>query len=233
MVRRRRTYGFSFSWRRALGISAAKGRLSRQIGIPLTKSGRERKAGRMMGPALLIAFALGAAITFKFNNSDQSTEPKSLHDGQSADMAQLSDDALTKQQSRMSVSSMSGETSDQGNELTKSTVTPLAETTRPSMQGPSFDCAKASPGIEKVICGDPELAEWDGRLGRAFKQKYAQLERHEGQKLREEQRRWIAVRKGQCEPLDAQDARPCILQLTKARVATFETPILQAPNRTK
>src|SRR5437879_494105 len=35
--------GFSFSWRRALGLSAAKARLSRRIGIPLTHSGRERK----------------------------------------------------------------------------------------------------------------------------------------------------------------------------------------------
>lgn len=41
-------YGFSFSWKRALGISAAKGKISRKIGIPLTKSGRERKLGRMI-----------------------------------------------------------------------------------------------------------------------------------------------------------------------------------------
>jgi hypothetical protein len=45
---RRRTYGFSFSWRRALGISAAKWRLSRMIGIPLTESGRQRMLGRMV-----------------------------------------------------------------------------------------------------------------------------------------------------------------------------------------
>jgi len=49
---RRRTYGFSFSWRRAAGISGAKARLSRQIGIPLTQSGRERKLGRMTGHAI-------------------------------------------------------------------------------------------------------------------------------------------------------------------------------------
>jgi hypothetical protein len=39
--------GFSFSWKRALGISAAKSRLSRELGIPLTSSGRQRKVGRM------------------------------------------------------------------------------------------------------------------------------------------------------------------------------------------
>jgi hypothetical protein len=41
-------YGLSFSWRRAIGASAAKARLSRSIGIPLTRSGRERKAGRLV-----------------------------------------------------------------------------------------------------------------------------------------------------------------------------------------
>lgn len=56
-----------FSWKRLLGISAAKSRISRQIGIPLTRSGRQRKFGAAMGCqiivlpgilALLIALAL-------------------------------------------------------------------------------------------------------------------------------------------------------------------------------
>ena len=34
-----------FSWKRFFGISAQKSRISRAIGIPLTKSGRQRKAG--------------------------------------------------------------------------------------------------------------------------------------------------------------------------------------------
>lgn len=34
-----------FSWKRFLGISAAKSRISRQTGIPLTRSGRQRKLG--------------------------------------------------------------------------------------------------------------------------------------------------------------------------------------------
>jgi hypothetical protein len=39
-------YGFSFSWKRALGISAAKQRFARQTGIPTTQSGLERKVGK-------------------------------------------------------------------------------------------------------------------------------------------------------------------------------------------
>jgi hypothetical protein len=44
-----RKHGFSFSWKRAFGISGAKGRVSRKIGIPLTRSGRQRKLGRKAG----------------------------------------------------------------------------------------------------------------------------------------------------------------------------------------
>jgi len=38
-----------FSWRKLLGVSAAKSRISRKIGIPLTRSGRQRKLGKMLG----------------------------------------------------------------------------------------------------------------------------------------------------------------------------------------
>ena len=37
--------GLSFSWKRAVGISALKQKLSRAIGIPMTKQGLERKIG--------------------------------------------------------------------------------------------------------------------------------------------------------------------------------------------
>ncbi len=36
-----------FSWKRLLGITAAKRRVSRATGIPWTKSGRQRKLGAM------------------------------------------------------------------------------------------------------------------------------------------------------------------------------------------
>jgi len=38
-------YGFSFSWKRALGITSAKQKFARETGIPTTKSGMERKIG--------------------------------------------------------------------------------------------------------------------------------------------------------------------------------------------
>jgi len=41
--------GLSISWKRALGVSQAQGRLSRKIGIPLSRPGRQRNMGRSMG----------------------------------------------------------------------------------------------------------------------------------------------------------------------------------------
>jgi hypothetical protein len=57
-----------FSWKRLLGISAAKSRLSRRIGIPLTRSGRQRKMGAAMGcQTILLALLLaGLAIVLLF-----------------------------------------------------------------------------------------------------------------------------------------------------------------------
>ena len=43
-----RKSGFSFSWKRALGIFGARSRLSRKLGIPLARSGLDRKIGRTM-----------------------------------------------------------------------------------------------------------------------------------------------------------------------------------------
>lgn len=37
--------GVTFSWKRAAGLSALKGRASRALGVPLTRYGRQRKLG--------------------------------------------------------------------------------------------------------------------------------------------------------------------------------------------
>ena len=64
-----------FSWKRAVGISAAKSRVSRSFGVPLTKSGRQRKIGKMVSgggcvvqiaSAVLFAAALVAVLILVF-----------------------------------------------------------------------------------------------------------------------------------------------------------------------
>lgn len=88
---------------------------------------------------------------------------------------------------------------------------------------PSFDCSRVTTQIERAICADPELAQWDGRMGQAFKRKYSQLGGEQRRALLTDQRQWIALRNGQCDVATFYlTAEQCILQLTKTRIATLE-----------
>lgn len=60
MGRRKGIPGLSFSWKRASGLSGAKSRISRKTGIPLTRSGRQRKMGKAMGCCVPFVFILGS-----------------------------------------------------------------------------------------------------------------------------------------------------------------------------
>ena len=41
--------GLSFSWKRALGVTKAKRRVSKKTGIPTSRGGRRMKLGKWMG----------------------------------------------------------------------------------------------------------------------------------------------------------------------------------------
>lgn len=41
-------YGFSFSWKRLIGISGLRNSIAKKTGIPTTKQGVERKLGRSL-----------------------------------------------------------------------------------------------------------------------------------------------------------------------------------------
>jgi len=43
-----------FSLKRVTGISSAKSNLSRKIGVPLTRSGRQQKIGRVVSKGCLV-----------------------------------------------------------------------------------------------------------------------------------------------------------------------------------
>ena len=53
-----------FSWKRFLGVSSAKARVSRATGIPFTKGGRQRKIGRIVtgGGCLLLMTILALVL---------------------------------------------------------------------------------------------------------------------------------------------------------------------------
>ena len=66
MSRKFRIPGLSFSWKRAIGLSSAKAKLSRSIGIPLTRSGRQRKVGKALGCCVPIALLIGGVSACAF-----------------------------------------------------------------------------------------------------------------------------------------------------------------------
>jgi len=66
MSRRRGIPGLSFSWKRALGVSQAQARLSRQIGIPLSRSGRQRKIGRSLGCCWVLLVPVAGWVAARF-----------------------------------------------------------------------------------------------------------------------------------------------------------------------
>ncbi|AUG59022.1 sigma factor [Acetivibrio saccincola] len=65
MARRRKKYGFSFSWKRATGISGMKQKIARKTGIPTTKTGRQQKIGRIVtGGGCLVSIIGFIAVLF-------------------------------------------------------------------------------------------------------------------------------------------------------------------------
>jgi uncharacterized protein len=81
---------------------------------------------------------------------------------------------------------------------------------------PSFDCVKASTSIQRTICRDATLAEWDSRMGQLFRQAVALSSKNKA--LADEQRKWLAHRDSKCGSAHAAEARSCVLEMTEARL---------------
>ena len=47
-------YGFSFSWKRALGITKAKQKIARSTGVPTSKAGIEKKIGSTLSVTVIV-----------------------------------------------------------------------------------------------------------------------------------------------------------------------------------
>ena len=67
MARRRKNLipGLSWSWKRAVGLSGLKTKVSRKIGVPLTKGGLQRKVGAAVLSrigCLIPLFALSSTV---------------------------------------------------------------------------------------------------------------------------------------------------------------------------
>lgn len=61
-----------------------------------------------------------------------------------------------------------------------------------AVDGPSFDCAKATTEVEKTVCASPDLAQADQALAEAYRAVLARAPEDAKALLRADQRAWIA-----------------------------------------
>jgi uncharacterized protein len=90
---------------------------------------------------------------------------------------------------------------------------------------PSFDCRFAASSIERAICSDDELAEWDARMGQALQQ--ALRLRKDSQAVLDGQRRWIIQRNRACGSA-AEIPFSCLLAMTKQRLSALSEDVAAA-----
>jgi uncharacterized protein len=90
----------------------------------------------------------------------------------------------------------------------------------------SFNCAKAKTAIQRAICGDATLSEWDSRMGELYRKALAQQRKNK--QLPADQRRWLAERDGKCQATKAAELNSCVLEMTKARLAELTTVVTPA-----
>lgn len=87
------------------------------------------------------------------------------------------------------------------NETTSAEVaqveTPIEEpkiTANEEVSKPSFDCTKASTNIEKLICSNPELGNWDMKVSTAYSQAMSTAPQEVKSSLKAQQQEWIKSR---------------------------------------
>jgi uncharacterized protein len=87
-------------------------------------------------------------------------------------------------------------------------------------QGPTFDCAKASGSIEKMVCADPELGTLDRTLSAVYSAALSKAANERPPVLKTEQRGWI---KGRNDCWKADDKRACIVEAYRRRMAELQS----------
>jgi uncharacterized protein len=80
---------------------------------------------------------------------------------------------------------------------------------------PSFNCAKASSEVEKMVCGDAELADLDRSLASLYGTLLKNTPAGEQKRLKAEQRGWI---KGRDDCWKSDDERACVANEYRARI---------------
>ena len=98
-----------------------------------------------------------------------------------------------------------------------------------SAHAASFDCAKARTGVEKAVCADPQLSEYDERIAAAYKRALDEWDGKIKAYVRNEQRHWLAeIRRiddndGEIDPTCAAGNLPCLRREYQLRTDELES----------
>ncbi len=94
----------------------------------------------------------------------------------------------------------------------------------------SFDCAKARSGVEKAVCADPQLSEYDERIAAAYQRALGEWDGAIRGYVRADQRHWLAeIRRidARDDEIDAVCARgdlACLRREYRLRMDRLESP---------
>jgi uncharacterized protein YecT (DUF1311 family) len=94
----------------------------------------------------------------------------------------------------------------------------------------SFDCAKARTGVEKAVCADPQLSEYDERIAAAYKRELDEWDGKIKAYVREDQRHWLAeIRRiddsdSEIDAACAQGDLSCLRREYRLRTDEIESP---------
>jgi uncharacterized protein len=98
-------------------------------------------------------------------------------------------------------------------------LAPSPERSRPAPNGPSYDCRTAATSVERAICADPVLSEWDFRMGQQYQQALRLRRGPDYKSFVESQRSWIQQRNSTCAAVSGNAVWSCVLDMTKQRIA--------------
>jgi uncharacterized protein len=95
---------------------------------------------------------------------------------------------------------------------------PTIRSPKQPQAGPSFDCRAANSSIERAICADAALTEWDLRMSQQYQHALRNRNDPETQSIMENQRVWLLQRNSRCSGGGDIAIRTCLLDMTKQRV---------------
>jgi uncharacterized protein YecT (DUF1311 family) len=104
-------------------------------------------------------------------------------------------------------------------------VSPTADFLRQARATPSFDCQAARTSIERAICSDTTLSEWDAQMGAALQNASRSKDR---QPVLQSQQLRVRQRDNMCGTVAEISFGPALFEATRSRVAFEPTQAIPA-----